>query len=91
MKEEIQADIDKYAALGTVSLAEGGQLLVKTFTEDIVSTLKSLAQGYRVYSHVEMIALCASIESKLDTIHAITRAPGQETLAKEALERAIQR
>jgi len=56
----------------------GGQILVDAYTKDIISSLNQLAYQYKTLTHMEMIAVCAGLQEKMNVVRTITRAEEAE-------------
>jgi len=85
-KEIIEDDISKYAKLEAVGISEGGKLLTKGLSSDIVNSVDELIIGYKTLSHIEMIVIISQIEAKFGIFKAIKRSTKNKKLAKEQLE-----
>lgn len=85
----IRKDRDTFAALEVMASSEGGKILVDNLTKDIVSSMDSLANGYRKLPHAELVALCADLDNKLSILRLITRAKKNKDLADIALKEAL--
>lgn len=86
----IAADLDAYASLDAVATSPGGQLLIKSHLKDVVSSVERLCNGYAgTLSHIEMIAICADMKSKLDMVQSLGRASMNKDDAEKALEQAL--
>ena len=87
--EEIQSDIKKYSAFASLGSTEGGALLIDVFIEDILTTVTKLSHNYKTLTHMEMVALCASLESKLDVVRTLSRSVKNRDGALDALAEAL--
>lgn len=83
--EAILADVSNSAALEATANSEGGKILIESLTADALADIDALTGGYKKLPHVELMALCASLEKNLDTIRALKRAGTNKKLAREAL------
>ncbi len=88
-QEELRRDIQTYKDLETLALSAGGKILITSWRRDVVSAVDRLARGYRKLSHVELIALCAELEAKLDQLRALSRSGENKRFAEEALAEAL--
>lgn len=87
--EETLADVEMYSALDSVATSEGGKLLIESLTSDALNDIDTLCDGYRKLPHVELMALCASLEKNLGTLRSLKRAGKQKKLAREMLEQVL--
>jgi len=85
-KTEDEKALDKYHDLKALADTPGGRLLVEAFIADVVSKVDVLVSQYSTLSHIEMIALCASIKEKLDVARALTRAEDNLKELSDALQ-----
>jgi hypothetical protein len=85
-KEEVKKDIKKYSAIDAVSSTPGGKVLVTSLKKDITSTIDELTSKYKTSSHIEMIALCATLHARLTLLRVLNRAKKVKKLAQEELE-----
>lgn len=83
---EISNDVDKYASLEILAESDGGAILLEGLKSDISSAVETLTSGYKKLSHIEMIAVIADMESKINMFKILTRSTKNKKLAKEALE-----
>ena len=77
--------IDTYHDLKVLGQTPGGKILVTAYTRDVVSALSILANQYRTLTHIEVMAICAGMNEKLNVIHTITRAEQAERELTEQL------
>lgn len=74
----------------TLYESEGGKLLADGLVQDIINKISVLSTNYGTLTHVEMIAVCASISEKLFLIRALTRADkNYKQLYSELLDEAL--
>jgi len=88
-KKEIRKDLGEMNALNAVKNSEGGKIIIKRSLADILSTLDSLASGYPILSHIQLVSLCARLKERLDIYRALNNSDANIQLAEEALEEAL--
>jgi hypothetical protein len=79
-------DIDTYAALNGVSQSEGGAVLLKALNRDIASAIQAIVGGYKTLPEIELRALGATLEARIQLAQTLNRAPQNLQLAEEALK-----
>ena len=84
-KTEEEELLDKYHDLRVLGQSRGGKILVAGHIQDIISSLSILAAQYKSLTHIEMIAICAGLNEKLNAVRAITRAEEAEKELTEQL------
>ena len=85
-KTEEEITLDKYHDLKALADIPGGKILVEALLSDSVSKVETLMSQYQSLSHIEMIALCASIKEKMDVVRALTRAESNLKELSDALQ-----
>jgi hypothetical protein len=85
-KTEEEITLDKYHDLKALADIPGGKILVEALLSDSVSKVDTLMSQYQSLSHIEMIALCASIKEKMDVVRALTRAESNLKELSDALQ-----
>lgn len=71
---EALGDADKYQSLLALQNLEGGIILLSALKRDAVSDVDNLISRYKEASHVELLALVASLDAKLQILRLINRA-----------------
>jgi hypothetical protein len=84
--EEIKDDIKKYSAIGAISSTPGGKIVIERIQKDIVSNIDELRSKYKTISHVEMIALCASLSEKLALLRVLNKSKKLKKIAEDELK-----
>lgn len=88
--QEMMDDLGKAAAIEVAAKSEGGKIVVSGLTDDLLSTIETLAAKYSVLTLEQFTGLCADMKSKIDLLRVFTRAPknrkGLEELIKETLQ-----
>lgn len=86
--EDTLNDADKYHALKTIFDQDGGQILVDSLIDDVVSSIERL-ENYAELSRDQMVSLVARMTTSLNLARALTRAEENHRLADEALKDAL--
>lgn len=87
--EIIQDELKKFSKLEALALSEGGSLLFKSLMSDAVSAIDTLGNKYSQLSHLEFIALCAEMKTKLDLARVMNKSSKNKKIAIEDLEKAL--
>lgn len=82
-------DRDEAASLEAVALSNGGKVLVKGLTKDIIRGIERVAAMYQQLSHVEFIGLGAEMKSNIDMLRALTRAGKNKQYITDEIERLL--
>lgn len=85
-EEQMRDDLHDLKALYDTN---GGKRLVELLIKDVNANVQRLAGQYMVLSHIEMIALAASISEKLAIAHTLTRSKENLAVIEEQLETAL--
>lgn len=88
---EVHKDVKRFGALAGMAVSEGGKVLIDAYLVDIMTTMRTLANGYKRFTHPELIAHCASLENKLDVVKTLSLAPENERLADDRLKELLKR
>ncbi len=67
-------ELNAYAALEALAQSEGGRIIIQALKTDILAVLDTLAIKYQTLPHAELIAACADMAAKLDTLRTLTNA-----------------
>lgn len=82
--------LEEVAAISAIAQQDGGRVIIKSLTEDCVSAIDTLANGYARLTHVEMVAVCAGLSEKLDMLRTFTRSEANKEGLRKDLEEALQ-
>lgn len=85
----IAEELDEKHALSALADTEGGKLLLDSLLVDVSSIIGSLRSTYKDGSHVDLITLCARLDSKLSMYQALKRARTNTDQLKEILADAL--
>lgn len=72
--KEIKKDLGDAQAIDAMLTSQGGVLLMKSLSSDIVGTMETLAMKYPTLTMQEFVSLCSDLKVKLDIIRMLTRA-----------------
>lgn len=81
--KEIAEDLKLYGDAEVFSKSTGGQKIIKSLETDVLDATILLTVRYKTAEHIELIALCAALESKIDLLRRMTQAGKKKD---EALE-----
>lgn len=88
--QEALADADKYQALLALENLEGGKILLNALKSDAVGDFNALIVGYKTLTHLDLLALLASLDSKIQILrlisHARTNLEGAEAFIDELVK-----
>lgn len=87
---EIKKDIKKYGAIAAIANTDGGKILISSLKKDIISSINELTSGYKILSHIEIIAICARLSERLAVLKTINNSTNNKKFAQEALEFILQ-
>jgi hypothetical protein len=87
--KDLANETDKYFALEVLSESEGGKIVINSHIKDIVNTIDTLSAKYKALTHIEMVALCADMKTKIDVVRTLTRAKKNRIALQDALEEAL--
>lgn len=85
-EEQMRDDLHDLKALYDTN---GGKRLVSLLIKDVASQVQRFGGQYATLSHIEMIALGASIHEKLALIHILTRSKENLEVMEKELEDAL--
>ncbi len=81
-------DIDTYESIEITANSEGGQIIINNLKSDILSAIKALSQ-YKKATHAELIAICATVNERLNVYQMMTNAKKNKKLALDELEKIL--
>ncbi len=85
-KTEEEVALDRYHDLKALADTPGGRVLVDALLSDVVAKTDVLMSQHQSLSHIEMIALCASMKEKMDIVRVLTRAKSNLKELSDALQ-----
>ena len=74
-KDEVQEDIERYAALAAFASSEAGEVIFTALGKEIAATVSEIATGYHTLSEAELRALGAKLETRITFLQSLKRAP----------------
>lgn len=83
---EIDADVDRFAAIAAITDTEGGKELRKAMRSDIVQAINSFTAGYATLSHAELCAIGAKIDARVLLLQALGNAQTNKEDAEKLLD-----
>lgn len=87
--KELQKDLSLAQALDSVSISEGGKILIESLKKDVISCCDTLAGRYTELTQPEFISICADMKSKLDLLRTLLRAPKNKKYLLKVLKEAL--
>ncbi len=88
--KEVRDDVKMYADLEAVKNSNGGKRILKGLGADIVLAIDKLCQSYQTASHIELLAIIAGLNNRLDLFRTLNRSPKNKRLAKAELEKLLE-
>jgi hypothetical protein len=88
--EMIKDDLEVQASLAAVGNSDGGKILIKSLTRDIIDAIETLGYKHDTLTQQEFISLGSKIKTSIDMIQVLTNAEGNKEYYKELLEKALQ-
>lgn len=85
----IKEQIGDYGDVEAFSGSKGGQKIIKTMENDILDGLILITTKYKTVGHIELIALCASLENKIDLLRRMTQAKGKKEEAVKDFDKRL--
>ena len=87
--EETTKNLAKFRKYEALAKSDGGKELKKDCLVDIISSVDTLAVGYRTLNHIELIAVCARLNERLNMYNLLFNAEDNALGAEEALKEAL--
>lgn len=85
----VKADITLYRSLDAFNASEAGKSMKAEMLKDIGSSVDALTSGYKTLPHIELLALIAQLEGRIDLLRAMNRSTANAELAEEYLNALI--
>lgn len=89
--KDVREDVKMYAELEAVKNSDGGKRVLKGLGSDIVTAIDKLCQSYKTASHIELIALIASMDERLGIFRTLNRSTKNKELALAELEELLKK
>jgi hypothetical protein len=90
IKEQLKHRLTVLANLHTFAETDAGTTLQESQVDYIESTLRLLSKNYQTLSHIELVALCARLESSLGILDALRSAEMESERTSDQLKQAIE-
>ncbi len=87
--EIIADELDKFSAIESLYTTKGGELLFNSLMADAVGCIDTLTAKYASLSHLEFIALCADLKTKIDLARVLKKSVKNTIQARKDLEEAL--
>jgi len=88
--EEMLEELDTFTSLEILANSDGGKILTKALTKDIIATMETLAVKYPELTIQQFIAYSAKVKEKLDILRTLTRANKQKQIISEEIEKLLE-
>lgn len=88
--QDVAADIDIYATLAGFASSDTGSLLLEAQRKEIASTVRAIVAGYKTLPEIELRALAAKLEARLNLVQSLTRAKTNLDDAEQMLKELLQ-
>ena len=72
--KNIAEDLKLYGDAEVFSRSAGGQKIIKSLEMDVLDATLLLTVKYKTAGHIELIALCAALETKIELLRRMTQA-----------------
>jgi len=89
--KETREDVKMYAELEAVKNSDGGKRILKGLGSDIIMAIDKLCGSYQTASHIELIALIAGLNDRLDIFRMLNRSSKNKAMASAELEELIKK
>jgi len=87
--KEIKKELDRVKSISVLANSDGGKILVKSFHKDIINDMDKLAYNYASLTHIEMIAICANLRTKLSLLRTFNNSKKNQEIAEKDLEESL--
>ena len=64
-QEDAKKELKNYNDISVIQNTDGGKILLKELSEDIVSCIEKISEFYAITKEVELRAYCAELDEKL--------------------------
>lgn len=86
---EMGSELDNFIGLDALSISDGGKLLIGSLKKDIITTIETLASGYKELTQTQFIGHCAGLKERLDILRALTRARKNKEFITEEINKLL--
>jgi len=83
---EVDADIDRYAAVAAFTTSEGGKELRKAMRSDIAAAINELTTKYGKTDLGELLSIIAKLDSRISLLQALGNAKQNKEDAEKLLD-----
>lgn len=84
--KNIAEDLKLYGDAEVFSKSSGGQKIIKSLEVDVLDATLLLTAKYKTAGHIELISLCAALETKMDLLRRMTQAGKKKDEALESFK-----
>jgi len=88
-KKEIEKDLKRYSDIEALTNTDGGKHLKKRCLDNIVSAVDTIATQFQDLTHIQMIAIAAKLNERLNMYRVLSNAKDSVDVTREALEEAL--
>lgn len=88
-KKELEKDLSQASSLEAVALSSGGKIIIETLKSDVIGDMDTLANKYSELQHLDLIAVCADMKTKLDLLRVLIRAPKNKKFLMDIMKDAL--
>jgi hypothetical protein len=88
--EEIKKELGEASALDSYASSEGGKILLKSLSNDILVSIETLADKHSTMTLQEFISLGASIKEKLAMFKAVHNSKKNKEFLKNVLKETME-
>lgn len=86
---ELKEDLKKAKAVEVFALSDGGKLLLKNLSIDIISNIETLANKYSTLTIQEFISLGASTKEKMSVFKAVNNSKRNKKFLEDMLQETL--
>jgi hypothetical protein len=72
--KETAEDIELYSALAAFASSEAGAVVFASISKEIAATVTEIAGGYKTLSEIELRALGAKLDARINFLQSLSRA-----------------
>lgn len=83
---DIDADVDRFAAIAAFTASEGGKELRKALRSDIVSAINELTKSYGKADIAELLAIIAKLDARISFLQVLGNAQVNREDAEKTLD-----
>lgn len=87
--ESIVIDLKKVSAIEALASTEGGEVLLKSLAQDVISDIGKLSSNFSTLTLQEFVAIGASLKTNTDMIRVLSKANSNKKFLQELLEETL--